>query len=366
MITSAGINGATRSVIDLAREQQSDGWDSLVLLAREGYATEACARVGVPTMLLPELLAVENKDASRHRLIRETAAQCAQRLGGLSIDLIHTHLPSAGLRTATQIGERLRIPVVQTHHSIRVAPADVETALQSQLQFIAVAECASKLLVEHGIEKDRVHYIPNGISQPSRSVHFFDPSGRPHLVFVARLVPDKGLDSALGAMKILEDRLGDAAPDLHVFGDGPDRERCESRALRDGLTESVMFHGTVPDVLGPGLDALALLAPSRREACPLNVLEAMASGIPVITVGVGDVVNMIADRVNGRLVPPDDSCAIAYSVIELLADSRMRSRYARKAREIYSRSHSLKVMADRTAELYSDILRAFADRPVSK
>lgn len=118
---------------------------------------------------------------------------------------------------------------------------------------------------------------------------------------------------------------------LVLAGDGPQRESLVNRLASAGALDSVHFLGhrhDVPDILHAA-DVLAL--PSRSEGMPLAALEGLASGLPVVAHAVGGVPELIIDRENGRLIPPDPE-ALAAALIEVLTDERLRTDLARRAR----------------------------------
>ncbi|MFD4657082.1 glycosyltransferase family 4 protein [Kitasatospora sp. NPDC058444] len=354
-VTSGGIDGALRSVVALAREQRELGWDPVVLTARHGFAAEACARAGVPVLVEPAFLPAESKDATRRQRIEECADACLRVVAAARPDVLHTHLPSAGLRIGHLLARRLRLPLVQTHHSIRLHPADREVMTGTGLQVIVVAEAARALLTGHGVPAERVACIPNGVPDPPPIPYRLPRTGR-HLVFVGRLAPEKGLDTALEAMALLAGRPGSDRPTLHVFGDGPEARRYRSRVRGYGPAGAVAFHGVVPGIVHPGLGAAALLAPSRREACPLTILEAMASRIPVVAGAVGEVPTMVPHRVGGLLVTPDDPEQLADAVAQLMEEPDVAAAYARNARHRYETTYTMPPMARRTVEVYRRML----------
>jgi len=145
--------------------------------------------------------------------------------------------------------------------------------------------------------------------------------GSPWLLTVSRLVPHKGIDTVIAALPML--------PEVRyaVAGIGPDRPRLEQLAEQLGVRDRVSFLGSVPEVQLPGLYRAATLyaglsreANGQVEGFGLSLVEAQASGIPVIASTSGGIPDAVTDGRTGVLIPPDDPTAAAVTMIGLLSD----------------------------------------------
>jgi glycosyltransferase involved in cell wall biosynthesis len=149
-----------------------------------------------------------------------------------------------------------------------------------------------------GIPESKFVVIPNAVDAEAfpRVEVFRGPVVRAG--YLGRLDPAKEPRLLLPALRAAG--LGDQA-ELHYFGDGPERRPLEDLAARMGLTDRVRFHGTVrspQEALGR-IDVL--WQPSAIEGFGLVVIEAMASGVPVVSQGAGGVLDIIRDGENGLL-----------------------------------------------------------------
>jgi glycosyltransferase involved in cell wall biosynthesis len=138
---------------------------------------------------------------------------------------------------------------------------------------------------------------------------------------VARLAPEKGLDTAVRALAALPKVRGFTArePVLVVAGEGPERQELQQLAQALGVAECVHLLGHVEDVprfLG-ALDAFVL--PSRSEGQSIALLEAMAANLPIAASRVGGIPDVLTHEIDGLLVPPEDPEALASAVVELQA-----------------------------------------------
>ena len=123
-----------------------------------------------------------------------------------------------------------------------------------------------------------------------------------------------------------------------------------------GLEDTVLLLGLrrdVADVLA-ALDVVAFS--SDREGTPLAVMEAMASGKPIVATRVGGVPDLVEDGVHGLLVPRRDSRALADSIARLLRDERLRSELGRRGRERQQREFDIGVTVRQVESLYEELV----------
>lgn len=134
------------------------------------------------------------------------------------------------------------------------------------------------------------------------------------VLFVGQLVPIKGVEFLLDAWIQLarEGRL-DADDLLCLVGDGPLRQSLEARARAGGIADRIRFVGMVPqtDVARWVAAASLLCLPSRNEGTPNVVVEALASGVPVVASRVGGIPDLVREGESGLLVPPGDVPALS-------------------------------------------------------
>jgi glycosyltransferase involved in cell wall biosynthesis len=145
-------------------------------------------------------------------------------------------------------------------------------------------------------------------------------AGRPVVLAVGRLTPQKGFDLLLEAMTILGDR--EPAPLLVIAGDGPQAARLAARSA--ALGSDVRFLGLRADI--PALLAAAdvVAVPSRWEGQPLIVQEALRAGRPLVASRVGGIPSLTGEDA-ALLVPPGDPGRLASAVRSLLDDRALAS-----------------------------------------
>lgn len=144
---------------------------------------------------------------------------------------------------------------------------------------------------------------------------------------------------------------------LVLVGGGSLAGEARRRVEAAGAGERVWFAGERNDIADVmrALDLFAL--PSLAEGISNTILEAMASGLPVVATRVGANADMVEDGMSGRIVPPADSSALAEAILQYLADPVLARRHGRAGRQIAERRFGLDRMVDEYDRLYVEELQ---------
>jgi glycosyltransferase involved in cell wall biosynthesis len=224
-------------------------------------------------------------------------------------------------------------------------------------RLVAVSDGARKSYLETGWDRpERVVTIHNGIAlapQPGagRAVREELGLAADDLVVatVSAMRPEKAHDVTLAAIERVP------GVRLLVVGDGPGRAEVERAAA--ALGDRVVLAGYRADVMAM-LDAVDILVnPSRSDAFPSALLEAMAAGVPVVASAVGGIPEMVDDGVTGLLVDsPPRPDAVAEAVGRLAEDPELRRRLGAGARDRFEARFSADRWAARLRELYEQVV----------
>lgn len=205
----------------------------------------------------------------------------------------------------------------------------------------------------------RLHIIPNGVDlarfHPAEGRAVLDLGGSgPILGTAAALRPEKNIGRLLRALALL--REGGEAARLIILGDGPERPRLEALTGQLGLAACVRFLGHVaePAATYRAMDLFCLS--SDTEQMPFAVLEAMASGLPVVSTDVGDVARMLPRESRAQVVPPEDA-ALAAALRPLLRDALLRQGLGAANREHAERHYDQETMFAAHAALIEEAIR---------
>ena len=192
--------------------------------------------------------------------------------------------------------------------------------LKKVTAFISPLQYYAGVLASHGVDDERINVVPNGIDT---SIFAPNPgqareSKRPSVLFTGRLVSHKGIDTILRAIPlVLKENsevqftfTGAGIPEIYL-------RQVEDRRVLD----CVKFLGFIEDYFAMAQvysrsDVFVL--PSLFENCPMSVLEAMSSEVPVITTTVGGIPDIITSGENGILIAPHDHVTLANNIISLL------------------------------------------------
>jgi glycosyltransferase involved in cell wall biosynthesis len=194
---------------------------------------------------------------------------------------------------------------------------------------VANSSAAADAVVSDGVPRDKVIVIPNGIDIEHRPA--CHSPGSPRLIVVANFRPEKGHDLLVAAARRIVDRRPDAV--FQLVGNGPLLNVIREHVRRAGLGHAFEFLGQRTDVPHLLASAGLLLLPSRTEALPNAVLEAMAAALPVVATAVGGVPELIEHDRTGLLVPPENAEALADAALTLLNDTERARRLGEDARK---------------------------------
>lgn len=191
-----------------------------------------------------------------------------------------------------------------------------------------------RLVVGWGIKPQNIKTIYNGVNLDIKPAGV-QPVAHLQIVSAGRLVPWKGFDLLIKIMETLP------AWQLVILGDGPDKDRLQSLAKEHGVQSRVHFLGSVSreEVFGWCKASTVFVLNSRFESFSYQIVEAMASGAPVVTTAVGSLPELITDGQEGRLLMSDDKDAFTKAILSTLNDKAawgMRTRAAKEKAQVFS------------------------------
>lgn len=243
---------------------------------------------------------------------------------GFRPDIIHAHTHSAGV-AAVLIGAIYGLPVVVSEHSSAFPEHRLNRfeLLKAGYAFSrAKAVLPVSAFLQRAIEDLGLHasfrIVPNAVDtnifRPPPATNVGSETAR--LLFVGQLSPVKGFPLLVNALGRLPPRF-----DWHldVIGDGPSRNDYQRLALETGLTQKITFHGILSkaEVANLMRQGSALVVASRTETQSCVVIEAMASGLPVVATAVGGIPETLTEGA-GLLVAPNDAMALSRGIITVL------------------------------------------------
>ncbi len=285
------------------------------------------------------------------------------------VALVHAHFGKDGWLASSLAGKRREIPLVVSFYG-RDASAVLRIPTWRR-RYERLFEAADRILVLSDHMKGMLEAA--GCPAGSILVHSFGidtrafrfehrslpASGPRRLLFVGRLVPKKGLHTALRAMTKLP------GCELVVVGDGPGAMAARELSERLGISGRVVFAGwkTPPEVARMMSTSHVLLVPSETgadgdmEGTPTVIFEAMASGLPVIGTDHAGIPEQLGFGVCGTTVPEGDWSAMAQAVDSLLSSEARWHGMADAARDRVETCYDASVMGRRLEGIYTDLIR---------
>ena len=264
-----------------------------------------------------------------------------------------------GLPAAAMAGVPVRIG---NRREITIGKSAGQLALQRAAYgcahvVVANSQAAAARLARERVPMPRVRVVPNGIALDAYAPRRSDGPIR-RIVTVANLRPEKGHDALIAAMPAVLRRR----PELEfVFaGDGPCRGRLEALARTTGVADRVRFVGHAEDVAGLLASSDLFVLPSRSEAFPNSVLEAMAAGLPVVATRVGGITELVEHQRTGVLVPPDDERALSFALLDLVQWPAHAARLGEAARSTVASRYSYDQMVSAFERIYREQLAVHA------
>ncbi len=355
VLATVGHGGAERVVLDLARRQRGLGADArVVCLQQLGDLLPAFEAAGVPVSLL---------DGPPRGALR-TAWRLAASLRTAGATVVHTH--NSAPQIAAGLGQRLRhwrrpgMALVHTEHGRLgdLRPAILRLRRWTAREFgaiIAVSADAREQLLHHGIHSARgVDVVHNGVDLSRFAERRTRPAGDGmRIVHVGRLDPIKGQDLLLSAMPMVRDQVPGVT--LVIVGDGPTRDHLADQARALGIEQIVTFAGATDDVRPFLGQADLFVLPSRSEGISLALLEAMATGLPVVATNVGGNREVIGEAC-GTLVAPGQPALLATAIVSLLRQPALAAAMGSAARRTVEQHFALENTVLRYGALYDRAL----------
>lgn len=386
--------GAERQMVNLARELADRGLEVLLLHVQkdlrgtpylhdmEGHNVEILGALSQAYLQegirLSRLHADFFKNIPAPLNLRMEMLYLAGAFSCLKPDIVHSYLdmPNCTAGCAAILAD---VPAhLASFHSLD--PATLQNSWEGQTHALyrylllhgrPHFEACSRASVQHyarwlDIAPEAIAYTPNGLDPAAyllptpqagkafRKAHGIAPDA-PVLLTLSRFAPYKAPESIVD----IYSRVYAQRPDCHflVAGTG----MAEDEAMGDLVKERGV--GSLMHLLGLQHDVAPLFAcsdifllPSRVEGFPISIMEAMATGLPVVASNVGGIPDLVRHGEDGFLHDPQDVVGMAHSVAALLADAGLRARLGARARQRIVQEFSLRKLGDRVHKRYQEML----------
>jgi glycosyltransferase involved in cell wall biosynthesis len=357
LITRAETGGGQVHVLDLIRGMQGS-CEAVLGVGEEGFLADAVRALGVRVHVLRHLV-----QPTRPLTDLRAVGELVKLLREERPDLLHAHTSKAG--TVGRLAARLTgVPAVFTAHSWAFSEGTSWKwkAVGVPMEY-AAAFCCAKIINVSEANRQLARRYHVGRAEQLVTVHNGIPDNgfrsepgaesECRIIMVARFAAQKDQMSLVRALATVQSPCR-----LLLVGDGPTRSAVEAETARLGMTDRVEFLGERLDVPQLLASAHVFALSTHYEGFPISILEAMRTGLPVVSTDVGGVREAIADDVSGYLIPPGDQELLTRRLETLAANPALRARMGAASRRSFEEHFQLAAMVRKTLEVFRSAIPA--------
>lgn len=371
------VNGVVTSIVNLS-ENLADRGHQVFIIAPKYWGLKEHNYPGV------EVIRITSVAAAFYDGFRWTvpfSLRVYHLLKKKNIDIVHFMTPSIVALFGIKFARLQKLPVVGTYHTfisdplyfkhlfkgpISITPEAIwkfTNLFYNSADFVSAPTKEAVRIIQENGGQTPMEAISNGIDTSlfdnSRWKEFKEKySLRDQVIlFIGRMAHEKSIPVLMDAFARIHPEYPGAQ--LLLVGDGPQLEEFSDYARRLPGGENIIFTGSIPykELIKSGVFTCAALfaTPSETETQGITILEAQANGLVTVGVDKGGVIDLIEDGVNGFLVPPGDSAALAAKISEILKDPELRKTMGEKAVSMVE-VHQMKYVVDRWETVYNDLV----------
>lgn len=308
-------------------------------------------------------------------------------LDGFEPDIIHDQTPGPLALSIFRYAKKRGIPLVSTDHAYpdnltqqlhlpRFAKKPINVVMnkyfvsflkRSEYGTMPTEQAVSDLLPHRKKFKVPVEALSNGIDlsrfTPGKApaeiyARYGIPKNKPIVLYVGRVDPEKSLEVLIKAFNLV--LLKNPEAHLVVVGDGASRNDLEKLAEKLGIEKHTHFLGRV---VGDDLPMLyrtgkVFAITSKTETQSIVVMEAMATGLPVVAVQAGAIPELVKNGKTGYLCQPDDPTVTARSIVRILKNDSLRQKFSKTALKNIQK-HDIAYTLTRFEAIYEDVVERY-------
>lgn len=306
-------------------------------------------------------------------------------------DVIHNQTAEVIAFAARRYAKKYDVPMVSTGHAYpdnitsqlkilkpikRPLDAILRTYMASFLKHSEYATMPTEMAIDDLVPKKRKHFkvpvepLSNGVDLAKfgpgkaqdriyRKYHL--PKDKPLVLYVGRVDPEKSLSNVVSAFAGVLDVIPEAK--LVIVGDGTDRRHLQDLAQALGIEKSVYFPGRIypPDIMEVYRAATLFATASETETQGIVLIEAAATGLPLVAVDAGAVRELCQHKRNGILCHPGDVAEMTDAMMKLLKNPELCERYGKESLEV-AKMHDLNRTLQRFVEIYQEAIQLKRDK----
>lgn len=301
-------------------------------------------------------------------------------------DVIHNQTAEMVAIAVRRYAKKYDVPLVSTGHAYpdnmtsqlkilkpikKPLDAVLRTYMASFLKHSEYATMPTEMAIDDLVPKKRKRFdvtvepLSNGVDlskfgpkkAPARIYKKYRiPTDVPVVLYVGRVDPEKSIDQVVTAFAEVAE--AEPKPVLVIVGDGTDRRHLVDLVQALGIEQSVRFLGRVmpPDVMEVYRTGTLFATASKTETQGIVLIEAAATGLPLVAVGAGAVRELCRHKQNGILCAPDDAAEMADAMLHIIQNPDLREKYSAGSLEV-AQCHDLNRTLQRFEEIYGEAIR---------
>ncbi|GAB7386690.1 glycosyltransferase [Bacillaceae bacterium] len=286
--------------------------------------------------------------------------------------LIHAYFGRAGIRMLPH-KRRAKIPMVTSFHGVDVSARVRNKRYRARLRklfrhgelFFTVSRRMKRKLIRLGCPARKIRVVKTGIDLKKFPFKYRKPPKRKKLriLSVGRLIPKKGMDDLIRAFAIVHKKYPNT--ELVIVGDGKKKKKLKKLIRKLGLSQAVKLKGemTHNEVRKEYRRAHLFCLASKtgpdgdQEGIPNALVEAMASGLPVVATRHSGIPELVIHKKTGLLAEPGNAKDLADKIKKLLKKPHLWRKFAKKARERVKKHHQIHKQVRKAETYYRNLIR---------
>jgi glycosyltransferase involved in cell wall biosynthesis len=359
----ASVGGVDNYVMALLDALQRHGHEVVLLFERTSTSrvVSAAAARRVAAFPLPLHRLRHPREVAENAclsLLKESRPDGIHIVGGSPRSCLALRSAARGLGialiiTEQQVDQQIRLSSehraeIRASYADAIAVVFVSSGNRDTIVKAVGLEGVRSLVINNAVDLERMGKYRKAILRPRIPAR---------IITVARLSPEKSLNTLISAVSLLPDGL---VGELNIYGEGPARPELSEQISRLKLDGRVFLRGWTADALPLLLEHDIFILPSISEGMPYSLLEAMAVGLPAICTDVPGMVEALAEGRAGRIVPKCDAGALAAGITQCLNEPTMTEQKAKIAMSRVHSHYGQAAIMDQTVRLWEEagILRS--------
>lgn len=344
--------GMERLIVNLAKEIDRNKFEISVCLLepfRDTFFERELKRTGIP------LFSLNSKNIPNPIIF----FRLLKLLNNLRPHIVHTHLKAVRYSFLPRVLAGIPVHIHTMHALAKIDTKKTKDRFVNRLIFrygnvkiVSVSrEVARSVKAVYRVDSEVIY---NGVEIDEFSNNLKRESDFVNILNIASFKREKNISLLIDAFS--EAIAQEKKIKLILVGDGAQKNLLEQQIEKKGIRESVTFLGwrsDIPEILA---NCDIFLLTSDSEGFPMVLVEAMASGKPIIATSVGGVPEIVEDGINGILVAPGDSRAFAEAILKLARDDKLREGMGKRGREKAEKEFNMRTVALKYERLYEKLL----------